>query len=102
MSLITSDARSATGRAVGDAIVLRLPAAGFRALIDSGFDRGAENRLRDRRSTGAQAGDDEQHRAGAVGQAPATGAKGAMKTQDLRELHPDHAGLVVPRSFSDV
>src|SRR5688572_19721361 len=31
MSLITSDARSATGRAVGDVIVLRLPAAGFRA-----------------------------------------------------------------------
>ena len=33
MSLVTADARSATGRALGDARVLHLPAARFRALL---------------------------------------------------------------------
>jgi CRP/FNR family cyclic AMP-dependent transcriptional regulator len=36
MSLITSDARSATGRALAQSSVLRLPAAEFRALLESG------------------------------------------------------------------
>jgi CRP-like cAMP-binding protein len=36
MSLITSDARSATGRALAQSTVLRLPAREFRALLDSG------------------------------------------------------------------
>lgn len=36
MSLITSDARSATGRATVDTRVLRLPAQRFRALLDAG------------------------------------------------------------------
>jgi CRP-like cAMP-binding protein len=36
MSLITTDARSATGRALTRASVLRLPAAQFRALLDAG------------------------------------------------------------------
>lgn len=36
MSLITSDARSATGRAAVATNVLHLPAAAFRALIDGG------------------------------------------------------------------
>jgi CRP/FNR family cyclic AMP-dependent transcriptional regulator len=36
MSLITSDVRSATGRALAEAVVLHLPLAGFRALLDSG------------------------------------------------------------------
>jgi CRP-like cAMP-binding protein len=86
MSLITSDARSATGRAVGDAIVLRLPAAGFRALIDSGSTAALKiacaiaevlaRRLAAMNSIVL-----------ALSGKPATGAKGAMKTQDLRELH---------------
>lgn len=36
MSLITSDARSATGRALTRSSVLRLPAAQFRSLLDAG------------------------------------------------------------------
>ena len=36
MSLITADARSATGRATVDSRVLRLPVARFRALLDGG------------------------------------------------------------------
>src|SRR5689334_23142447 len=36
MSLITADARSATGRATTDSVVLHLPSSGFRRLIDSG------------------------------------------------------------------
>ena len=36
MSLITSDARSATGRATVDSRVLQLPAQPFRALLDQG------------------------------------------------------------------
>jgi CRP-like cAMP-binding protein len=33
MSLVTADARSATGRALADSRVLHMPAAGFRALL---------------------------------------------------------------------
>ena len=36
MSLVTSDARSATGRALVDSRVLRVPAQPFRALLDEG------------------------------------------------------------------
>lgn len=36
MSLVTSDARSATGRTLTEAQVLHLPAARFRALLDGG------------------------------------------------------------------
>ena len=36
MSLVTSEARSATGRARGEAVVLHLPLTEFRALLDSG------------------------------------------------------------------
>jgi CRP-like cAMP-binding protein len=36
MSLITSDARSATGRALAEAVVLQLPLTEFRALLNSG------------------------------------------------------------------
>ena len=35
MSLVTADARSATGRALADTRVLHLPAAGFRALLEA-------------------------------------------------------------------
>src|SRR5687768_16736256 len=36
MSLVTADARSATGRALTQASVLRLPAAQFRSLLEAG------------------------------------------------------------------
>ncbi|HVP09463.1 MAG TPA: cyclic nucleotide-binding domain-containing protein [Burkholderiales bacterium] len=36
MSLVTSDARSATGRATAPTVALHVPAAAFRALLDSG------------------------------------------------------------------
>jgi CRP-like cAMP-binding protein len=89
MSLITSDARSATGRAVGDAIVLHLPAAQFRTLVDSGSTAAlkiscAIAEVLARRLAAmntlvlALSG-----KPGAA--APSNGAP--MKTQDLRELH---------------
>jgi CRP-like cAMP-binding protein len=89
MSLITSDARSATGRAVGDAIVLHLPAAQFRTLVDSGSTAAlkiscAIAEVLARRLAAmntlvlALSG-----KPGAA--APSKGAP--MKTQDLRELH---------------
>lgn len=88
MSLITSDARSATGRALAEAVVLHLPLAEFRALLDSGSTAALKityaiaevlaRRLAAMNSlvislTGAPE--------------PAATASRGMKTQDLKELH---------------
>jgi len=88
MSLITSDARSATGRALGDVIVLRLPAAGFRTLIDSGSTAAlkiayAIAEVLARRLAAMNT------IVLALSAKPGTAPKGSapMKTQDLRELH---------------
>jgi CRP/FNR family transcriptional regulator, cyclic AMP receptor protein len=88
MSLVTSDARSATGRALTDATVVHLPAREFRALLDSGSTAALRiaaaiaEVLARRLATmnGLVLGL-------AATPEPATAKGGAMKTQDLRDLH---------------
>jgi CRP-like cAMP-binding protein len=88
MSLITSDARSATGRALAPSSVLRLPAAEFRALLESGSVAALK-------IAAAIAGVLARRLAtmnglvlGLAAQAGSSAEKSsALKTQDLRELH---------------
>jgi CRP-like cAMP-binding protein len=88
MSLITSDARSATGRALAASSVLRLPAAEFRALLESGS-------IAALKIAAAIAGVLARRLAtmnglvlGLAAEAGSSAAKSsALKTQDLRELH---------------
>ena len=88
MSLITSDARSATGRALAQARVLRLPSAGFRALLDAGSSAALKiaaaiaEVLARRLATMNNVVLGLTADAGASG----TGSTG-LNTQDLRELH---------------
>lgn len=87
MSLITSDARSATGRALAQTSVLHLPAAGFRGLLDSGSIAALK--------IAAAIAEVLAHRLAAMNgvvlqlaeQAPAGPARSPMKTQDLAALH---------------
>ena len=88
MSLITADARSATGRAITRSIVLHLPAAEFRALLEAGS-------LAALKVTAAVADVLARRLAtmnsvvlGLAGTDSAAGAaRTPMKTQDLAELH---------------
>jgi CRP-like cAMP-binding protein len=88
MSLITSESRSATGRALTAATALHLPAGEFRALLEAGS-------LAALKITAAVA-EVLAHRVatmnslvlGLAGSAVETpGARAPMKTQDLAELH---------------
>src|SRR5262245_61780135 len=90
MSLITADARSATGRALTRSTVLHLPATEFRALLDAGslaalkVTAAVANVLARRLATMNSvvlglAGKDSGAATGA--------ARAPMKTQDLAELH---------------
>jgi len=88
MSLVTSDARSATGRALGEAVVLHLPLTEFRALLNSGSTAALKithaiaevlaRRLATMNSLVLSLSGKPE--------AAATSSHG-MKTQDLRELH---------------
>jgi CRP-like cAMP-binding protein len=88
MSLITTDARSATGRATTDAVVLHLPSPGFRRLIDSGSTAALKiscaiaevlaRRLAAMNNLVLGLSSPPAH--------PADKTQG-LKTQDLRELH---------------
>jgi CRP-like cAMP-binding protein len=88
MSLITSDARSATGRAVGDAIVLHLPAAQFRALVDSGSTAALKIScaIAEVLARRLAAMNTLVLALSGKGTTPPKGGT-PMKTQDLRELH---------------
>jgi CRP-like cAMP-binding protein len=88
MSLVTSDARSATGRAIAQTSVLHLPVREFRALLDSGSTAALKiaaaiaevlaRRLATMNSMVLQL----------TGNAETTaGTRSPMKTQDLREMH---------------
>jgi len=87
MSLITSDARSATGRALTATTALHLPAREFRALLDSGspaalkIAAGIAEVLARRLATmnGVVLGLAKVDPAGAT--------RPGLRTQDLRELH---------------
>jgi CRP-like cAMP-binding protein len=88
MSLITADARSATGRALSDARVLHLPAARFRALLESGSTAAlkivaaiAEVLARRVAKMNGMVLDLAEQAA------PTKPARSPMKTQDLAELH---------------
>jgi CRP-like cAMP-binding protein len=88
MSLITADARSATGRATSDAVVLHLPSSGFRRLVDSGSTAALKiscsiaevlaRRLAAMNNLVLGLSSAPAH--------PADKTQG-LKTQDLRELH---------------
>jgi CRP-like cAMP-binding protein len=93
MSLITSDARSATGRALVDARVLCLPAAAFRRLVEAdsvaahkvvaAIAEVLARRLATMNSVVLQLAEAAAAGAGAT----AGGGRSPMKTQDLRDLH---------------
>ena len=87
MSLITADARSATGRALGPCSVLRLPATEFRALLESGSVAALK-------IAAAIAGVLARRLAtmnglvlGLSGGPGSSVASTGLKTQDLRDLH---------------
>jgi CRP-like cAMP-binding protein len=88
MSLITSDARSATGRATAATVALHLPAAGFRSLLDAGSTAALKIACAIAEVLARRLAAMNSLVLGLSGK-PAPGAKGAsaMKTQDLRELH---------------
>jgi CRP/FNR family transcriptional regulator, cyclic AMP receptor protein len=88
MSLITSDARSATGRATVATAVLQLPAGDFRNLIDSGSTAALKIACAIAEVLARRLAAMNSLVLG-LSAKPAPGAKGrsAMKTQDLRELH---------------
>lgn len=91
MSLITSDARSASGRALVDARVLCLPAAAFRKLLEA--DSVAAHKVVAAiaevlaRRLATMNGVVLQLAEAAAASATAGGGRSPMKTQDLRELH---------------
>jgi len=88
MSLITSDARSATGRALAPTVALHVPAPAFRALLDAGSSAALKIACAIAEVLARRLAAMNSLVLGLSGR-PASGAKGApaMKTQDLRELH---------------
>ena len=88
MSLVTSDARSATGRALAQTTVLHLPVREFRALLDSGSTAALRiaaaiaevlaRRLATMNGIVLQL-------TGSAGSS--TGTRSPLATQDLREMH---------------
>ena len=88
MSLITADARSATGRATTDSVVLHLPSPGFRKLIDSGSIAALKISRSIAEVLARRLAAMNNLVLGMSSQAvhPADKTQG-LKTQDLRELH---------------
>jgi len=88
MSLITSEARSATGRALAEAVVLHLPLAEFRALLDSGSTAALKITYAIAEVLARRLATMNGIVLGLTGR-PEPGAKASsgMKTQDLKELH---------------
>jgi CRP-like cAMP-binding protein len=88
MSLITSDVRSATGRALGEAVVLHLPLAEFRVLLDSGSTAALKitHAIAEVLARRLAAMNSLVLNLGKQPAAAATTSRG-MKTQDLKELH---------------
>ena len=86
MSLITSDARSATGRALAQSTVLRLPAREFRALLDSGSTAALKIAAAIAEVLARRLATMNGLVLGLTG-GPESAASAALKTQDLRDLH---------------
>lgn len=87
MSLITSDARSATGRATGDSVVLHLPASGFRRLIDSGSTAALKISCAIAEVLARRLAAMNNLVLGLSAKPHPADKTQGMKTQDLRELH---------------
>jgi CRP/FNR family cyclic AMP-dependent transcriptional regulator len=88
MSLITSEARSATGRAPAEAVVLHLPLTEFRALLDSGSTAALKITYAIAEVLARRLAAMNVIVLGLVGKPePAVTASRGMKTQDLKELH---------------
>jgi CRP-like cAMP-binding protein len=87
MSLITSDARSATGRAKTDAVVLHLPQAGFRRLIDSGSTAALKIACAIAETLARRLAAMNNLVLGLSSGKAAIDKTSGMKTQDLRDLH---------------
>ena len=88
MSLVTADARSATGRALTRASVLRLPAAQFRTLLDAGSSAALKiaAAIAEVLARRLATMNNLVLRLTAATASPAA-ASSAMSTQSLRELH---------------
>lgn len=88
MSLVTSDARSATGRALVQASVLHLPVREFRALLDSGSSAALKIAAAIAEVLARRLAAMNGLVLGLTGKPEtSTPAGSAMKTQDLRDLH---------------
>jgi len=89
MSLVTSDARSATGRALGEAVVLHLPLAGFRTLLDSGSTAALKitHAIAEVLARRLAAMNSLVLSLSGKQEPSATTTSRGMKTQDLKELH---------------
>lgn len=87
MSLITSDARSATGRAKVDSVVLHLPQAGFRRLIDSGSTAALKISCSIAETLARRLAAMNNLVLGLSSGKAAIDKTTGMKTQDLRDLH---------------
>jgi len=88
MSLITADARSATGRALTAATVLHLPAAEFRAQLGAGSLAALKITAAVAEVLARRVATMNGLVLGLAAAAPeTTGVRAPMKTQDLAELH---------------
>ncbi|HUN67965.1 MAG TPA: cyclic nucleotide-binding domain-containing protein [Burkholderiales bacterium] len=88
MSLVTSEARSATGRALIDTRVLYLPAARFRALLEAGAIAAHKIVAAIAEVLARRLATMNGVVLGLAGAAGASGSpRGALKTQDLAALH---------------
>jgi len=91
MSLVTADARSATGRALTQATVLHVPARECRAMLDAGSTAALKVTAAVAEILARRVATMNGLVLGLAGNVPAAGTPGAartpMKTQDLAELH---------------
>jgi len=87
MSLITSDARSATGRATATTVVLHLPAAAFRSLLDAGSAAALKIGCAIAETLARRLAAMNNLVLGLSSGKAAIDKTSGMKTQDLRDLH---------------
>jgi CRP/FNR family cyclic AMP-dependent transcriptional regulator len=88
MSLITAEARSATGRALTDTTALHLPALEFRALLEAGSLAALKITAAVAEVLARRVATMNTLVLGLAGSAAdSAGARAPMKTQDLAELH---------------
>jgi CRP-like cAMP-binding protein len=88
MSLVTSDARSATGRALAQTSVLHLPVRDFRALLDSGSTAALRIAAAIAEVLARRLATMNGMVLELTGRADSsTAARSPLDTQDLRELH---------------